>query len=66
MPHAEDRRRPLSDQDSEAHTLGCRHSNPDICRNNSTPGKCAFVRKDNMCLLPPRTWAALYKELLRQ
>ena len=61
-----DIRRPLSPEDSENKTLGCRYKNFDICKNNSTPGKCAFVRSDNMCLIPPRTWRKLYQELLEK
>ena len=56
-------KRPLSERDTEIQTLGCRHSNPDICKNNSTPKKCAFVRKDNLCVLPPRSWKRLFSEL---
>ncbi|HIC70775.1 MAG TPA: hypothetical protein EYO88_01620 [Alphaproteobacteria bacterium] len=58
-----DQRRPLSEHDTETQTLGCRHSNPDSCRNNSTEKKCAFVRDDNICLLPPRSWLKLFEEL---
>ena len=56
-------KRPLSEFDTEFQTLGCRHSNPDICKNNSTEGKCAFVREDNMCLLVPRSWKKIFEEL---
>jgi hypothetical protein len=55
--------RPLTSVDTEFQTLGCRHSNPNICRNNETPGKCAFVRQDKMCLLPPRSWKAIFDKL---
>ncbi|SVD31812.1 uncharacterized protein METZ01_LOCUS384666 [marine metagenome] len=58
-----DQRRPLTEHDTEEQTLGCRHSNPNTCRNNSTRNKCAFVRDDNICLLPPRSWKKLLKEL---
>jgi hypothetical protein len=58
-----DQKRPLSPHDTEWETLGCRHSNPDICRNHSTEGKCAFVREDERCLLVPRSWKKLFKEL---
>ena len=58
-----DRKRPLSDKDSLEQTLGCRHSSPDICKNNSTPDKCAFVRDDNMCFMPPRSWPKLFETL---
>jgi hypothetical protein len=58
-----DQRRPLTVHDTLHQTLGCRHSSPNICRNNATPGKCAFVRKDNLCLLPPVSWKKLFEEL---
>ena len=40
-----DQRRPLSYLDTELQTVGCRISNPNNCKNNSTEGKCAFVRE---------------------
>ena len=58
-----DQRRPLEPEDTELQTLGCRHSNPDICRNNATPKKCAFVLDDNICTMVPRTWKQIYYEL---
>jgi hypothetical protein len=58
-----DQRRPLSEQDTLLKTLGCRHSNSDICKNNSTEGQCAFVRSDGMCLTPPRSWKKIFDEL---
>jgi len=57
------RKRPLSELDSETQTEGCRHSNPDICKNHSTPKKCAFVRDDNICLMPPVSWKKLMRDL---
>ena len=59
-----DQRRPLNAIDTELQTLGCRHSNPDICKNNATPNKCAFVRDDNICLTVPRSWKRIYDELM--
>ena len=58
-----DQRRPLEPEDTEVQTLGCRHSNPDTCKNNRTPKKCAFVRDDNICKMVPRTWVQIYSEL---
>jgi hypothetical protein len=58
-----DQRRPLSELDTEFKTFGCRHSNPNICKNNMTEGKCAFARADNICLLVPRSWSKIFKEL---
>lgn len=57
---------PLKPRDSEKQTEGCRHTNPDICANNSMPGVCAFVRKDGLCLRPPQSWAKQYRILLEQ
>src|SRR6478609_5262990 len=57
------RRRSLSVHDNEAQTLGCRSANPNHCRNSYTPGKCAFVRADDICLMPPRSWRTLLAEL---
>lgn len=59
-------RRAITADDTLSQTLGCRHSNSDICRNHSTPGKCAFVRKDNICLTPPRSWNKLFRLLQRE
>lgn len=59
-------RRPLSELDTEFQTLGCRHSNPDLCRNSATEGKCAYVRPDGICKLPPRSWKILFAELKAQ
>jgi hypothetical protein len=47
---------PLHPMDTEKQTFGCRHTNPDICANNSLPGKCAFVKPDKICLIPPTSW----------
>lgn len=47
---------PLTAEDSEKQTDGCRHSNPDFCSNHSLSEICAFVRKDGMCFRPPMTW----------
>lgn len=58
-----DQRRRLSKFDTEFQTFGCRHSNPNICKNNQTEGKCAFVRNDNICVLVPRSWKAIFKQL---
>lgn len=56
-------RRPLGPLDSLDQTLGCRHSNPNICKNNATPNKCAFVREDGVCLTPPKSWKRIFQEL---
>ncbi len=55
---------PLKPADSDTQTEGCRHSNPDNCASHSLPNICAFVRRDGMCLRPPRSWPKRYKLLL--
>lgn len=54
---------PLSKLDTEEQTYGCRHTNPDICSNNSLPDICAFTSEDCICKRPPRSWKKLYQEL---
>ena len=49
--------------DSESQTQGCRRTNPDICANHSLPQKCAFVREDGICFLPPKSWPKQYRQL---
>jgi hypothetical protein len=55
-------KRPIVDGEDLGKTLGCRHSNPDICKNNLTPNKCAFVRDDGFCIIPPISWKKFYVE----
>jgi len=57
---------PLHPLDSETQTHGCRHANPNFCAKNSVPGLCAFVRKDNICLSPPKTWKTQFPKLFIQ
>ncbi len=47
---------PLLPGDSEAETVGCRHTNPQICAKHSMPAVCAFVRADGVCKSPPASW----------
>lgn len=54
---------PLLPQDSDMQTVGCRHTNPDICSKHSLPKVCAFARADGLCLAPPATWAKQYRRL---
>lgn len=49
--------------DSIDQTFGCRHTNPDICSNNSIPNVCAFTSDDCICKRPPRSWKRLFQEL---
>ena len=39
---------PLNDGDTENTTLGCRHTNPDICGSNGIAGICAFESEDGI------------------
>jgi hypothetical protein len=55
---------PLHPKDSETQTVGCRHTNADICSKNEMPHVCAFVRGDGMCLAPPKSWPRQYQKLL--
>jgi len=54
---------PTSEFDTEKQTFGCRQKNPDICRNNSLPGVCAFSREDCICQKPSRAWKNQYQKL---
>lgn len=58
-----DQRRSLSDLDTEFQTVGCRAFNPNNCRNHSTEKKCAFVKDDDLCLLPPKSWKKIFGEI---
>lgn len=54
---------PLESCDSAESTFGCRHSNSKICSNNSLENICAFVRADERCQRPPRSWKRQYEHL---
>ena len=54
---------PLEPKDTDTQTVGCRHTNPDICAKHSMPSVCAFVRSDGMCLAPPKSWPKQFKKL---
>jgi predicted nucleic acid binding AN1-type Zn finger protein len=56
--------RPLVEGESESLTVGCRHSNPDICAKHSMRGVCAFVTEDSICHAPPFSWKKLYVKLI--
>lgn len=45
----------LHEEDTITQTFGCRHTNPDICSNNSIPGICVFTSDDCVCKRPPRS-----------
>ena len=52
--------------DTETQTYGCRHTNPDICSNNSIPGLCAFTSDDCICKKPPRSWKKISEGLKKE
>ena len=54
---------PLEDLDTDQQTVGCRHTNPDICAKHSMASVCAFVRSDGTCLSPPKSWPRQYAKL---
>ena len=54
---------PLHPLDTETQTFGCRQINPSVCGNNRVPEVCAFVRRDNICLSPPRSWKKQFAKL---
>lgn len=54
---------PLRPGDTEQQTVGCRHSNPEICAKNSLADVCAFVRVDGICLSPPLKWPQQFQRL---
>lgn len=54
---------PLHLLDTEARTVGCRHTNPDICAKHSLDTVCAFVRADGMCVAPPASWPKQFRKL---
>lgn len=55
---------PLVEGDSPTQTVGCRHTNPDICAKNAMPSVCAFARANGVCMAPPATWPKQYQKLL--
>jgi len=54
---------PLQPLDIEKQTLGCRHTDPDICAKNGLPKVCAMVRADKMCYAAPQSWAKQLQKL---
>ena len=54
---------PLEPADSEAQTVGCRHTDPRICSKNALEKVCALVRTDGMCLSPPASWPKQFRKL---
>lgn len=54
---------PLQSDDSEVQTYGCRHSNPDICKNMYVSGICAFASEDKICKRPSSAWKKQYLKL---
>lgn len=54
---------PLAAGDTPSQTVGCRHTNPDICAKHSMAKVCAFARPDGLCLAPPASWPKQFKNL---
>ena len=54
---------PLNPLDTEKQTVGCRHTNSDICAKNGLPKVCALVRADKMCFAPPASWPKQFQKL---
>ena len=54
---------PLDARDTPEQTVGCRHTNPDICAKHSLPAACAFVRADGVCKAPPKSWPKQFEKL---
>jgi hypothetical protein len=57
---------PLHLEDTEKQTVGCRHTNPDICAKNGIPKVCALVRADKICYAPPLSWPKQFQKLKQQ
>jgi len=58
-----DHNAPLSPNDTENQTFGCKHSNPNTCRDYDLADICAFVRTDTICKKPPRGWQKRFQLL---
>lgn len=56
----------LKTGDSPNQTVGCRHTNPNICAKNGTPRICAFARVDGICHSPPQSWPKQYTILRKR
>lgn len=54
---------PLSINDTESCTFGCRANNPDICGNNGLDGICAFVTPNHICKRPSKAWKKQFRKL---
>ena len=57
---------PLKSNDTETQTVGCRHTNPDICSKNMMSNICAYVREDGICMKPPASWKKQYHKLIEK
>ena len=54
---------PLDPADTEAQTVGCRHTDPNICAKAELATVCALVRLDGICGAPPMRWPKQYRKL---
>lgn len=55
---------PINKGDTELTTMGCRHTNPEICKNNGIPNICAFASEDHICKKPSCAWKKKYIQLV--
>ncbi len=63
MPRTHSFHAPLRAGDTPTQTVGCRHTNPEICAKNELSKVCAFARADRLCLAPPASWPKQYRRL---
>ncbi|WP_101908557.1 hypothetical protein [Marasmitruncus massiliensis] len=54
---------PLKTNDTPFQTIGCRHTNPDICGSNGLANICAFSREDGICRKPSSAWKKQFAKL---
>ncbi len=57
---------PIQKGETRLITIGCRHSNPDICNKNGLHNVCAFVSEDGRCHSPPATWGKRFSGELKK
>lgn len=54
---------PLRKGDTETKTVGCRHTQPNLCSKNMRSDVCAFARADGLCVSPPSSWKKQFQKL---
>lgn len=55
---------PLNVNDTAEETMGCRATNPAICKNHGL-ADCAYCNAEHVCRLPPRGWKRRFLEMER-